>query len=135
MVSIIIDTFSEFVGHLGPEGRTIANFDCPGVRRLLAGNSSRALTYSLDNPEADILVRDIKLANQDDMTEFTPIYHGRELAPFTLCVPGRHNISNALATMLAAFDTGCSEQAVRRALHRYRGARGPLFRRHAYAPA
>ena len=55
-------------------------------------------------------------------TVFTLMENGKPLGDVTVCVPGRHNILNAVAACAAALEVGASFSAVQMALRDFHGA-------------
>jgi len=101
--------FVEFVLRLPANGTLVACADEPGARRLLLNArqlGKNAVAYSLApglvngtlQPEA---FAEAIVPNAHGGFDFTARVMGEE-APVTLQVPGRHNVSNALAVLTAA---------------------------------
>ncbi|MBI3083991.1 MAG: UDP-N-acetylmuramate--L-alanine ligase, partial [Candidatus Omnitrophica bacterium] len=90
----LVEAFEQFVGQVAPGGVLIACCDDEVVREAL--RSPARLTYGLD-PDADVTAERIRL--NGDGSRFHAVYNGRSLGPFTLQVPGRHNVLNALAVI------------------------------------
>ncbi|MBI2496157.1 MAG: UDP-N-acetylmuramate--L-alanine ligase [Candidatus Omnitrophica bacterium] len=90
----LVEAFEQFVGHLAPGGVLIACADDAVVREALY--SPGRITYGLE-PGADVTAERIRL--HGDGSSFQAVYNGRSLGPFTLQVPGRHNVLNALAVI------------------------------------
>lgn len=57
------------------------------------------------------------------LSQFTLWAKGRELGPFNLGIPGRHNVSNATAAIALALELGVEVDAIARALASFRGAK------------
>jgi UDP-N-acetylmuramate--alanine ligase len=85
----------------------------------LVGPAKRAITYSLGNPSADLTASDIRPA--PDGISFS--VSGLSVM---LRVPGRHNVSNALAALAAAKAAGVTLEEAARALGAFRGVRRRL---------
>lgn len=62
-------------------------------------------------------------AVRPDQSDFTVFEKGRKLGEATLGIPGRHNVSNALAAIALATRLGVGFNAIRHALQTFRGAR------------
>jgi len=94
--------FADFVGKARA---AVLNLDNEETAVLAAGASGKALTYSLVDPAAHLLARDILPAA--DGIAFA--VHDRltgEDASVRLRLPGRHNVSNGLAALGAAIALG-----------------------------
>ena len=103
----------------------VLNLDNDETARLAAAvPADRGLTYSLSDPSADLVAADI--APQPDGIAFT--VRERDGAPVMvrLGVPGRHNVSNALAALAAARALGVGLAPAARALSGFAGIRRRL---------
>jgi len=85
----------------------------------------KRLTYSLENPKADLLAQDIEPL-PDGIAFRVSERHGAAPIAVKLSVPGRHNVSNALAAIGAARAAGVSLEEAAAALGRFRGIRRRL---------
>ncbi len=90
----LMQAFQQFVGQVRPGGTLISCHDDPLVRQVLSSPSQ--LSYGL-TPGADVTAEQIRLHGYG--SRFKALYRGRSLGTFTLQVPGRHNILNALAVV------------------------------------
>lgn len=94
----------------------VLNLDNDEVARLPRAN---ALTYSLGKPEADLVATDV--TERPDGIDFR--VNGHAVA---LRVPGRHNVSNALAALAAAQAAGLALEDAARAIQGFKGLRRRL---------
>lgn len=122
-VDHVAEVFEAFVGRLRPGGKLIACLDSPPVQRLVRECAVPALTYALDNPEADLQARSIRYLSKGEVTRFTPVLHGEPLGSVRLRAPGRHNVANALGVLLAGMDLGLTFDDIAGSLARYEGTR------------
>ena len=81
---------------LKPEAWAIANADDSMHWIIVEATPAQVLTYGLDSG-ADIRAEDIRLEARS--SRFTVVVHGEEEESVFLPMPGRHNISNALAAI------------------------------------
>ena len=114
----LVAAFEQFVGQLSPHGTLIRCDDDPIIRRTLRHASS--LTYGLD-PAADVTAERIRLDGLG--SRFHACYKGRRLGTFTLQVPGRHNVLNALAVISLGLTLEIPLVTVREALALFEGTR------------
>jgi len=121
----LIKAFQQFVSQLSPGGVLIRCEDDPLIRQSLTHPS--LLSYGLD-PTADITIDQMRLAGQ--RSSFRAVYKGRALGTFTLQVPGRHNIVNALAVIGLGLTLDIPLVTVREALAAFQGTgrRFQMFR-------
>lgn len=88
--------------------------------RALVPLASEKLTYSLDNPDADIIASGIRALS--DGSEFC--LHDERKNTVVACriqLPGRHNVSNALAALASAVAAGIPLDAAARFISGFSG--------------
>ncbi|MDD2282604.1 MAG: UDP-N-acetylmuramoyl-L-alanyl-D-glutamate--2,6-diaminopimelate ligase [Eubacteriales bacterium] len=118
-----------FFDMLPADGFAVVNLDDPSCQGIAGDTGARRLSYSLANHKADILLADyqprdlggvvtIKVNTQD-----IPVQPGQ--ITFTLRLPGRHNLANALLAATAALVLGIDAAAISTGLGKYQG----IFRR------
>lgn len=90
----LVEAFQQFVRQMAPNGTLIRCSDDALVRNLLA--HSAQLDYGLE-PSAELSAD--RLSLRWEGSRFRALYHGRPLGMFSLQVPGRHNVLNALAVI------------------------------------
>jgi len=118
----IMDAFGEYVKKLSSEnGVLVYNGDDGNAASiaLLAPEGVRTVSYSTVR-EADVRARDITQAGADQRFEIE--WQGGNLGVFTLPIPGRFNISNALAAAAPALVLGADGESIRGALAGFRGS-------------
>ncbi len=93
----------ELIAALPPDGVAIANRDDPRVMEKMAEWHGRCVTYSTSHPDADVYASDVQVT--PDTLRFSVHCEG-EQQPFTVNVAGQHNLSNLLAAIAAARQTG-----------------------------
>jgi UDP-N-acetylmuramate--alanine ligase len=97
----IIEVMATFINTLPPSAKLVACLDCPGVRELLKRVNCQVVTYGFD-ADADYRIEGEHLTAGGSTFRVA----GQELA---LQVPGRHNIANATAALVAARMLGVAE--------------------------
>jgi UDP-N-acetylmuramate--alanine ligase len=112
--------FGQFVSQVPREGHVIAGVDSPRVAGALArAKATDRQTFSLAGA-ADWTA---SASRHTAAGQSFDVEHGGEpYGSFTISLPGRHNVSNALAGIAAAQTAGVEADAIRRALATYRGA-------------
>ncbi len=104
--------FERFVDLLGSEGALLACADDPGASALAESRRKRghdALTYAIDAADSEWRATDLDFAGPS--TRFTIRRGGIAQGEVKLGVPGRHNVLNALAALVAAHERGvCVER-------------------------
>jgi len=107
-LSAVEDAFVQFLNGLPSQGVAIVNGEDAGVRRILNRVVGRVCTYGLSS--GDYRALNVE-ANAEGM-HFTLWRSGEELGRIRLKVPGRHNVSNALAAAALALEEGIPFTAV-----------------------
>ena len=95
----------------------VVNLDSDRAREVLAaaGKCEKILTYALDHEGADLVGR--RLEQEGMGIRFVTDYRGRE-EEFFLPMPGRFNVSNALAALAVCRHLGVGAETARRGLAR-----------------
>ena len=111
----------EILQGLRPGGQVILNGDEPLLWELRGKLGFPALYYGLHNPEADLRAEILK--TEQGATVFTAHYQGGRQT-VRLPAVGAHNVSNALAAILAGICTGIDFSSAAAAVENYSPARG-----------
>lgn len=118
----LLSAYGELVESVPPEGLLVACGDAAEVRELAGQARCRVVLYGLSEandvaPEGELEMgpEGSRLVLRDRSGE------GTERMELRLAVPGRHNVSNALAVWVAARHRGLRSQAVAAALGRFGG--------------
>ena len=112
-------SFLRFAQLVPEDGWVIANADDPGAMSALADCSRQMLTFGVEQA-ADCRAENISF--RGGCASFDVVVRGTLYAHVELCIPGRHNICNALAAACAAFVLGLPGDAVSRGLQNFKGA-------------
>lgn len=114
------DAYRQFFANVKPDGAIVVCWDDPVVRELLAKDKHRILTYGLTQ-NAGTTATDIEL--RDRGSRFCVIRNGDSVGTIELSIPGRHNISNALAAVIVCLEAGVPFQLIASALKKFTGAK------------
>lgn len=88
--------FLQFINGIPPDGVAVLCLDDPWVRRLQPQITAPQITYGLGEG-AELVARNVQLLSLGAVAE---VYRGgQHLGSLRLQVPGRHNVSNALAAL------------------------------------
>lgn len=124
--------FIDFIEKIPNKGFLIANMDDREVAKIAQVNTrAKVIGYSIDGA-ADLVAYDLKNSSQgtetrqyfkvklaaDDNEEVGET----ELGEFSISLPGRHNISNALAVIACAIELDVPLNCLRTALENFQGA-------------
>ncbi|MDQ3245353.1 MAG: Mur ligase family protein [Pseudomonadota bacterium] len=113
-----------FSGFLGAARKAIVNLDDPETRAMADSlPADRSIGYGFDSPGADLQGKSLELLPHG--SRFT-VVAGNESHEVTLAVPGRHNASNALAALAAAWALGVPLELAASALQRFEGLKRRL---------
>ena len=89
-------------------GKVVVNWDDEGARAAVEGLDRPMFTYSVKDRDTDCYADNV--AFFDGYGEFDIIIRGQRYAHVALHVPGKHNVSNALAAAAAALSAGGGRQ-------------------------
>lgn len=112
------EMFEVFARKVPQDGTLILCWDHDRVRSLGAKVDLPKLTYGF-HQDADLTVRDLQLDGLRARAEV--VYKGNSLGILQLNVPGRHNVSNALAAMAVGLSLGLPTATMLSALGQYEG--------------
>ncbi|MBA4496142.1 UDP-N-acetylmuramate--L-alanine ligase [Paenactinomyces guangxiensis] len=112
--------YREFLSQVRPEGTAILCWDDAHVRDMAKEVRGQYITYALDRP-ADYTAVNIR-ENLREIT-FTVLKGEEALGDVTLRIPGRHNVSNALAVVIACLQIGLKFEDIAGALFEFQGAK------------
>ncbi len=118
-VEDLCDSFLAFMNQVPFYGQVVLCADDPRLRQLQKKIHRRVLTYSVGG-EADLAASEPRNSNRG--TEFECSWRKKLLGTITLRVPGRHNVSNALAAFSVGMWLGIPFPEMIRALEDFEGA-------------
>lgn len=114
----IVESFHEFVQLVPADGLIVAHGADETVARATSGVRARIETFSLERGgtwwAAD-------LRKERGRYRFRVFRDGDYITTFSLQVPGRHNVENALAATAIAWSLGVRPSVIREALEEFRG--------------
>ncbi len=114
----LLDAFKGFANRVPFYGQAIVCSDDPNVRRILPELTKRTVTYGTQKG-ADYLATEIK--HEGIRTRFRVNARGEDQGEFTLAMPGRHNVLNALATIALCDEQQVHTEITRNALAQFAG--------------
>ncbi len=112
-------SFHRFLANTADDGAIILNGEIPDRAQLTEGLSAKVITYGFEEA-FDVYASDI---SYNDFGCASFIVHGadKEQTPVKLLVPGKHNISNALAAYAVAAQMGIAPEAIAEGLSAFTG--------------
>ena len=116
--------FADFANKVPFYGAIVACADDAAVRELLPNLTRRVITYALDDREADLVGKGMRLEAFGSSCEV--MLRTRDGAAragvLRLRVPGRHNLLNALGATAVGLEAGVPFARIAAALEEFRGA-------------
>ncbi|AHD06619.1 UDP-N-acetylmuramate--L-alanine ligase [Paenibacillus larvae] len=112
--------YAQFLSQVKPGGKAIVCKDDAYIREMIPHVESEVITYGIGS-DADYQAVDIHLG--DRKVSFSVLYKGENLGKIELSVPGKHNVCNALATLITCLEAGLTFDQVAAAIHEFHGAK------------
>lgn len=118
--------YVQFLSQVRDSGKAIVCADDDNMQEMLpeltAGPLGRegVLTYGIDH---EAIYRATNITLGDRKASFDMTRHGQLLGRIVLSVPGRHNVYNAMATVITCLEAGVSFEAIAEAIVDFRGAK------------
>lgn len=114
------NAYRSFLQQVRPEGLAILCWDDAYVREMAQEVKGKVISYAINEP-ADFTAQNIR--QHDRETTFT-VYEGeKKWGDVTLRIPGIHNVSNALAVIIACLYIGIDFKDIADALYQFQGAK------------
>ena len=117
----IKNAFIKYVKLLPNDGILVLNGDDINCLDLSKETNAKIITYGISNKDVDVYCTNIEF-NDDGFAKFDVYYHNQFLDTFRLSVPGKHNISNALACISICIEYNLSLDIIKSALLEFTGA-------------
>ncbi|GLX69539.1 UDP-N-acetylmuramate--L-alanine ligase [Paenibacillus glycanilyticus] len=116
--------YVKFLTQVKSDGKAIVCSDDETVTELLpkldADTVAKLITYGIDS-DAEYKAENIVLG--DRKVSFVMSHRGTSLGTIELSVPGRHNVYNAMATVITCLEAGLSFDKIAAAIHEFIGAK------------
>jgi UDP-N-acetylmuramate--alanine ligase len=119
----IKDVFLSFIDRIPFYGLVVVCLDDEAVQDLIPKIRKRIITYGL-SPQADLQARNI--ATKELTSRFEVLHKGVPLGKITLCLPGEHNVKNALASVAIGLELGIAFNTIKAALEKAQGVQRRL---------
>lgn len=118
----LFDTFERYIKGLKNNSKVIINADCSGIRTLITRiNHPGIILYSINenNNKAKYVVKNV--VTKGLKTNAAVYKDGEFIGELNLGVPGLHNVSDALATIVVAMESGIEFEQIAYSLNRFTG--------------
>lgn len=116
----IVDTFKEYLRNQDENSITISNLNEANNRLIFDSVQGRLITYGQENDEADYVAKNIKF-DEIGRPNFDLKMKDGSIEHFELGVIGRHNINNAMASIIATYENGIDIETIRKNIKAYKG--------------
>lgn len=113
-------SFHQFAGNTKEDGAIILNGEIPECEKITEGLTPKVITFGLTE-KCDYHPADISFDEKACAT-FTAMYRNETLMTVTLHVPGKHNVSNALAAIALALELKLPKEVIVKGLSDFGGA-------------
>jgi UDP-N-acetylmuramate--alanine ligase len=113
--------YAQFLSQVREGGKAIVCKDDAHLREMIPAIRSDVITYGIESADADFTATDITLG--DRKVSFRVQHRGKTLGDIQLSVPGKHNVYNALATLITCLEAGLTFEQVAEAITDFRGAK------------
>ncbi|MCW7752553.1 UDP-N-acetylmuramate--L-alanine ligase [Desulfobotulus sp. H1] len=114
----IKNAFTEFINKVPFYGMGVICLDNEHIQDLIPRIRKRFVTYGLSRQAA---YRATDICREGMKNHFTVLHHGKELGRLTLNLPGRHNVTNALAAIATGCELSIDFNQIRKALEQVSG--------------
>lgn len=109
-----------FLSQVQEHGKAIVCFDDPFLKELIPSLKSEVITYGIES-ESDFVAADLDLG--DRKVSFNVYNQNQLLGQMELSVPGKHNVYNALATLIVCLEAGLQFSQIVESIKKFRGAK------------
>lgn len=116
----IVDTFREYLSNQDENSITITNLNEENNRLIFDSVKGKLITYAQENEEADYCAFNIKF-DEIGRPNFDLRMRNGDIEHFELGVIGRHNINNAMASIIATYENDIDVETIRKNIRKYEG--------------
>lgn len=108
-----------FSKYMAIASTAVINADDPNSLQAAENYTGKIITFGIDHP-ADYSAQN--LSYHAGRASFVLTYHGKELTPISLNLPGKHCVYDALAAAAAAFESQIPAESIKYGLEHFLGA-------------
>ncbi len=116
----ILKTFKDFATLLDPNGLLVVNGDDKNCYNLKEFTKANFLSYGIENENADFVAKNISF-DKNGFASFEVYKNNKFYLALSLSVPGKHNILNALATVVTCDYYKISKEVIQASLANFTG--------------
>jgi UDP-N-acetylmuramate--alanine ligase len=112
--------YVQFLSQIKPDGTAVVCADDHNIQAILPDLKCNVTTYGIHS-DAEYTATNLVLG--DRQVSFMMLHNGMELGTVELSVPGKHNVYNAMATVICCLKGGISFEAIVEAIVKFNGAK------------
>lgn len=116
----IVETFKEYLRNQDKNSKTILNLNEENNKLILDSVQGELISYGQENDQATYNAINIKFDNLG-RPNFDLKMRDGSLEHFELSIIGRHNINNAMASIIATYENGIDIDTIRKNIKEYKG--------------
>jgi len=116
----IVGAFNRFLQMVPDNGSVVLCWDDPTLRKLSEKLEVKTISYGLSR-HAEWRAKRV-VPNTRGGNDFTVYCGDRRFGRFSLAIPGKHNVANALAAAAVASELGLTQEQIAGSLARFKGA-------------
>ena len=117
----IKNAFIKYVALLPDDGLLVINGDDSNCLDLASHTKAKTVTYGITNMDCDYTAKNI-IFDTNGFAGFDVYHHSHFYGHIQLSIPGKHNVSNALACISLCHEYGISILSIQKALQSFTGA-------------
>lgn len=112
--------YVQFLSQIQDDGTAVVCLDDENIQTIMPDLKNKVTTYGI-HKEADYTASDLVLG--DRQLSFMMYHQGQPLGKIRLSVPGKHNVYNAMATVITCMRAGVPFEDITRAIVKFTGAK------------
>ncbi|KKO51337.1 UDP-N-acetylmuramate--L-alanine ligase [Paenibacillus sp. DMB20] len=112
--------YVQFLSQIREDGTAVVCADDENIRAILPELKNKVTTYGIHG-DAEYTASELVLG--DRHVSFTMSRDGQALGKVELSVPGKHNVYNAMATVIACMKAGVPFEDITKAIFKFNGAK------------
>lgn len=115
----IIETFKSYLRNQDENSKTIMNLNEPNNLKIMDAVKGDLITYAQNNEKADYNA--INIGYNNSKPYFDLVFPNGQRHHFQLNVYGKHNINNAMASIIATYENGIDIETIKENIKNYTG--------------
>lgn len=116
----IVETFKVYLRNQDSNSKTILNLNEENNKLVIDAIQGELITYGQENPEADYNATNITF-DEIGRPSFDLVMKNGDIEHFKLGVIGRHNINNAMASIVSTYENGIDIDTIKNNIIKYTG--------------